>query len=66
MYQYETFPDRPKVDMRYFWEYDKEATDWQKCYKDVIHRIVHRAPEDQWSEMVAFYGEEKVKNALLN
>lgn len=56
----------PPFDRKWFWDFDYYKMDWQASYKTVIARIIERGPENQWRELVKFYGKQKVMNALIN
>ncbi len=49
-----------------FWDTDINKIDWSKQYKAVIQRIFERGNEAEKDEVIRFYGQEKVKMALLN
>ncbi len=56
-------PDLPK---RLFWEFKYDEMDWQKDSETVIERVVERGSQEEWQEMIRFYGEKKVVNTLTN
>ncbi len=49
-----------------FWDTDIIIIDWSKQYKAVIQRIFERGNEAEKEEIIRFYGQEKIKMALLN
>jgi hypothetical protein len=60
-----TYP-RPNLEPKWFWDLDYEKIDWQASYKMVIARIIERGGSQQLEELVRFYGEDKIINALKN
>ena len=50
----------------WFWDFDYNKMDWQASYKTVIARIIERGGEEEWQELIQFYGRDKVMNALRN
>ena len=56
-------PDLPK---RLFWEFRYEEMNWREDYVTVIERVIERGNTKEWTEMVRFYGEEKIIHALRN
>ncbi|HEY5751338.1 MAG TPA: hypothetical protein VIU12_34990 [Chryseolinea sp.] len=59
-----TAPDKPNFHKRLFWEFEYEAMDWRKQYAVVIERIIERGTEQEWKELIRFYGKEKVVDTL--
>lgn len=57
---------RPNLEPKWFWDFDYEKIDWQASYKMVISRIIERGGPQQLEELVRFYGEDKIVNALKN
>jgi plasmid maintenance system antidote protein VapI len=49
-----------------FWDTDINKIDWSKQYKAIIQRIFERGNEAEKDEVIRFYGQKKVKMALLN
>lgn len=47
-----------------FWDTDINKIDWSKQYRAVIQRIFERGNESEKDEIIRFYGQEKIKNAL--
>ncbi|MCF0055358.1 DUF6922 domain-containing protein [Dyadobacter sp. CY356] len=60
-----TYP-RPNLEPKWFWDLDYEKIDWQASYKTVIARIIERGGNLQLEELIRFYGEERIINALKN
>jgi hypothetical protein len=48
-----------------FWEHDISTIDLQAHYKAIISRIAMRGNEFEIREMRRFYGDEKIKEVLL-
>ena len=61
-----TRSDKPDLHKKYFWEFRYDEIDWVKSYVMVIQRIIERGEENDWQEIIRFYGKEKIINALLN
>ena len=57
---------RPKLKDQLFWDWDLEATDWNKVYRSVIARVLDRGSEEEIAEMVRFYGRERVVKAITS
>ena len=57
---------KPNLEPKWFWDMDYEKIDWQASYKTVIARIIERGGHQQWEELIRFYGEEIIINALKN
>jgi plasmid maintenance system antidote protein VapI len=47
-----------------FWDTDINKIDWAIQYKAVIQRIFERGNETEKNEIIRFYGQEKIKEAL--
>ncbi len=47
-----------------FWDTDINHIDWQKHSKAVINRVFERGNETEKEEIIRFYGQQKVDNAL--
>jgi len=57
-------PDKPALTKRLFWEFVYETIDWQKAYCTVIERVLDRGSDEEWEEMLRFYGKDKVLQVL--
>lgn len=57
---------KPDFAPKWFWDFDYNKIDWQASYKTIIARIVERGNEKEWTELIRFYGRDKVLNALKN
>lgn len=55
---------KPNLPARLFWEYNLERTDWQRDSLGIIERVLERGTHEEWTELVRFYGLEKVKHIL--
>jgi len=64
--QQPTTLEKPDFARKWFWDLDYDKIDWQASYKTVIARIVERGKEEQWQELVRFYGLQKVIDTLKN
>ena len=58
--------DKPNLPRRLFWEFRFDDMDWRKEYLTVIPRVIERGNQDEWVEMIRFYGKTKVIQALKN
>ena len=58
--------EKPSFPKELFWEWDLSKVDWQKHYLAVIDRIIPRGNSQDWKELVRYYGEPKVSNALTS
>lgn len=58
--------ERPNLDNTLFWDFDLKNLDFRRSYLSVIKRILERGTEEEWEEMIRFYGREKVVNAIKN
>jgi addiction module HigA family antidote len=47
-----------------FWDTDIDKIDWQKHKRDVIRRVFERGSDAEIKEIIAFYGEKTVEEAL--
>lgn len=60
----DTSVNQPNLDRRYFWEFNYDRIDWQECYKMAIARIIERGGQEEWNEIIRFYGYDKVVTAI--
>jgi hypothetical protein len=58
--------DKPDLPRRLFWEFRYDDIEWRTEYLTVIARVLERGNSEEWAEMIHFYGEDKVINALKN
>ncbi|WP_428400431.1 DUF6922 domain-containing protein [Niabella insulamsoli] len=58
----------PKPDFlpKFFWEYNYDQINWQESAVLIIQRILERGFAEEWKELVRFYGQVTVINALKN
>ena len=54
----------PKLRKVLFWDTRIELLDWQRQFKSVIRRVFERGDENEKSEIIRFYGLEKVNQVL--
>jgi hypothetical protein len=54
-------PDLPK---RLFWDFRYDQIEWKEEYLTVMARVLERGTKEEWKEMIRFYGEAKVIQAL--
>jgi len=47
-----------------FWDTDIDKIDWQRHKRDVIRRVFERGTEAEIKEIISFYGEKTVADAL--
>lgn len=57
-------PNFSKIPKILFWDTDFDKIDWDLKYIAVIKRIFERGGEEAKNEIIAFYGESKIKKAL--
>lgn len=57
-------PNLSKLRKSLFWDTDINKIDWSKQYRAVIQRIFERGNESERKEIIRFYGQEKITNAL--
>lgn len=51
---------KPVIRRHLLWEYDWEEIDYSKIATVVIERVIERGNPEEWMEIVAFYGNEKI------
>ena len=57
---------KPDLPRGLFWGFRYDKMDWDKAYRTVIARVVERGNEEEWDEMLRYYSEAKVVDALKN
>lgn len=57
-------PDLNILSKALFWDTEIEHINWMQQYRAVIQRVFERGNEDEKAEIIRFYGQEKVKQAL--
>ena len=58
--------DKPVLNKRIFWDVDAEKMDYQAKASFVIERVFERGDVEDIRMCRRFYGDEKIKNALIN
>lgn len=58
--------DKPILDKRIFWDVEFEKLDYQKHERFIIERVFERGDVEDIRQTSRFYGDEKVKNILVN
>ena len=58
-------PDLSTLRKILFWDTDIDKINWQKQYQAVIKRVFERGNDREKSEIIKFYGDDKVK-AVIN
>jgi hypothetical protein len=56
--------DKPNLPKRLFWDWRYDAIDWQQLYPSVIARVLERGTNEEWEELIRFYGQPKIITAL--
>lgn len=56
--------NRPNLHRRLFWEFKYEEIDRQKEYAAIIERVIERGTEEEWKQLIRFYGVERVVSTL--
>ena len=59
-----TILDKPDLPRRLFWEFIYDDIEWRAEYLTVRARIIERGNPEEWSEMILFYREANIINAL--
>jgi plasmid maintenance system antidote protein VapI len=49
-----------------FWDTDIHKIDWEMHYKYVIRRVFERGNEEEKKELIRFYGQDKIDEAIQN
>ena len=55
---------KPALPEFLFWEFRYEAIDWKNKYRRVIERVMEWGNEEEWLEVIRFYGLDKVVHTL--
>lgn len=55
---------KPALPRRLFWEFRYDEMDWHKSYVTVIERVMQWGIEEEWLEVIRFYGRKKVIHTL--
>lgn len=54
-------PNLPKI---LFWDWNFDKIDWKKGYLSIIDRVIERGNNEEWEELIRYYGRPKVIKAL--
>lgn len=57
---------KPNLPKHLFWDQRYDEIDWVSGYRSIIARVIERRNEDDWQEMLRFYGQSGVVNTLLH
>ena len=55
---------RPNFKARLFWDTKFDEIDWQKSARAVIERVLSRGNNEEYDELVRFYGRERIIHVL--
>ena len=55
---------KPNLPGHLLWEYDLETFNYDRSYKIVIERVLERGDLDEWREILKYYGEQKILDAI--
>ncbi|MEK7199312.1 MAG: hypothetical protein AAB212_05270 [Bacteroidota bacterium] len=58
--------DKPDLPRRLFWEFRYDDIEWREEYRTVIARVIERGTPEQWAEIIRYYGEAFVVDAIKN
>lgn len=58
--------DKPLLNKRIFWDTDFEKIDYQKNAASIVERVFERGDVEDIRQVRRFYGDEKVKDILIN
>lgn len=57
---------KPLLNKRIFWDVNFETLDYQNKFTFIIERVFERGDVDDIRHIRRFYGDDKIKNVLLN
>lgn len=57
---------KPNLTRSIFWDWDYDAIDWKSGYRSIIARVLESGSDDEWQELISYYGERAIINALKN
>jgi plasmid maintenance system antidote protein VapI len=57
-------PDLGKFRSALFWDTDMESLDWQRQFRAIISRVMERGNDQERSEIIRFYGDEKIRAVM--
>jgi len=55
---------KPNLPKYLFWDFRYDEIQWEEDYLTVMERVLERGSEDDWQQMMGFYGKQKVIEAL--
>lgn len=55
---------KPNLPKYLFWDWDYNAINWQTGYRSIIARVLERGNNEEWQEVIRFYGNDTIINAL--
>jgi len=58
--------DKPDLPKHLFWDFRYNEIEWREEYLTVIARVVERGTPEHWLEIIRYYGESFVINAIKN
>ncbi|MDH7459796.1 hypothetical protein QEG73_00860 [Chitinophagaceae bacterium 26-R-25] len=58
--------DKPDLPKPLFWEFRYDDIEWRQEYRTVIARVIERGTPEHWTEIIRYYGESFVMNAIKN
>jgi hypothetical protein len=56
---------KPELSDYLFWDTDRSLVDWEKNAASIIIRVLERGNLDEFREIRRYYGDEKIKEAVL-
>jgi hypothetical protein len=59
------FERRPNLKDRLFWDWKVDEVDWQKSARSVIERVLVRGNDEEYEEIIRFYGRERILHVLI-
>ena len=57
-------PSKPNLPKWMFWDVLYEEMEWRESYLYVIGRVLERGNDEEYAEMIRFYGRDRVLDAL--
>ena len=55
---------KPNIPDRLLWEYDVDTFNYDNSYKIVIERVLQLGDLQEWREILAYYGEQKILETI--
>jgi hypothetical protein len=56
--------DKPNLHPRLFWDQRSECIEWRSDALGVIERVLDRGDDEEYEELIRFYGRERIIHAL--